>query len=508
MFRIMIAEDEPLILQSICEKIRLIDPDFKIVGAYENGEYAMLELDLVKPHVVLTDIYMPVMDGLSLIEHVNRHSPSTFCVVLTGYRDFEYARKAIQVGVSDYLLKPPTVDILSKFLKEVKAKLWKNQSLVQTELLQQWAFHKDEDRDSSSELERVAQEYFYHASYVVIYGWTPPQLQSTLLGTVEQWNMDDILNDGEKAYLIPTNSSNQKIFVVGVHSLPELRLRQLADHAIFIMSEEPLCVAVATIGKLQKELYPIISKLHKKVHSGFPLDGSRGVILQDTESHYEVPTLPIPEALEQELSALLVKQRKTEFARKLEVLLQADAWTSGTRVQWLQTLSYLMNSWILQYPELAKRSLELNWFDELEEVIWQARHAEAMILSLKELHNALFDNFEREAEIEASWLEALKAYLDTRYMDNISLTELAERFGLNASYLGRVFKRKYGQSPIDFLIQLRITKAKQLISEKPRLLFKDVAELVGYNDPFYFSKLFKQWTGQTPREFKKHPRGE
>ncbi|WP_256759707.1 helix-turn-helix domain-containing protein [Cohnella sp. WQ 127256] len=508
MFRIMVVEDEPLILQSICEKIRSIDLDFKIVGEYENGEYAMLELDLVKPHVLLTDVYMPVMDGLTLIEQVNKSSPSTICAILTGYRDFEYARRALQLGVTEFLLKPPQTENITKLLDDVKAKLWRNQSLMESEMLQQWAYRKEEDKVNSTNIQQLEQEYFYHANYVVLYAWNPPQMQVSLSTHEDKWKLDLLLLEGEKAYVIPPISSHQKIIVVGVHRISETRLYELAEHISSFLDAGMYCVAAADINKLQTELFPMISKLHKKVYSGFPLEGMKCLVLQGNENTYDLPMLPIPSLLEQEMSMLLVKQRKTEFLKRLEMLFDMDEWSSGTRMQWLQTLSYQMNAWILQYPEIARKSIEIHWKDELEDLIWQAPNTTAIIQSLKELHSSLFDALDQEPEVEASWTEELKNYLDTRYMDNIALTDVAERFGVNASYLGRVFKRKFGHSPIDYLIQVRLAKAKQLIREKPRLFFKDIAEMVGYNDPFYFSKLFKQWTGQTPREFKQQKMSE
>lgn len=508
MFRIMVVEDEPLILQSICEKIRSSDPDFRIAGEYENGEYAMLELDLIKPHVLLTDIYMPVMDGLSLIEYVKKNAPSTICAVLTGYRDFEYAKKAIELGVSDYLLKPPTVENIAKFLAEVKTKLWKNQTMVETEMLQQWAFHKDDDEAYSVNIRRMAHEYFYHVRYIVLYSWMPPQQQHAQSGQEDKWNVDALLHDSEKSYLIPSVSNNQKIIVVGVHSFSDARLLEFAEFGASQLQYGSACVAAASIGKLQTELFSILAKLHKKVYAGYPLQGTKCLIIQGNEYSYEVPTIPIPTGLEQDMSLLLFKQRKTEFMKKLDMLFQLETWSASTRLQWLQTLSYLMNSWMLQQPELAKKAVQIHWYDELEAAIWQAQDLLSMIQGLKELHSSLFDAFDQDPGVGAPWTDELKNYLETSYIDNITLNDLAERFNLNPSYLGRVFKRRYGHSPIDYLIQVRLAKAKQLIREKPRLLFKEVAEIVGYNDPFYFSKLFKQWTGLTPREYKKLPTSE
>lgn len=504
MFRIIIAEDEPLILRSICDKIRSCDPDFKIVGEYENGEYAMLELELTRPHVVLTDIYMPVKDGLSLIEHVKKHSPAAVCAVLTGYRDFEYAQQAIRLGVSNYLLKPPTNENVAGFLAEAKTKLIDNRTLIESELLQQWAFQKDAHLAHSPEIDQLALEHFYHARYVVLDVWTVPSAGGTPPKETD-WEIESLLEDGEKAYAVPSLSTGRQVVVIGVHGLTNERMTLFAERLARCQRTASACVAVASVRKPAVELHGTLARLGKLAKAAYPLQGVRVLPAAEGESAFETKPLPVPGTLEQELLALLGKQRRTEFLNKLDRLFQLDAWAQATRGQWLQALIFRMNAWMHHYPDFARRAVETGWTHELEEVIGQAADYAGLREALKELHGSLFEAFEQDRDAEASWTEELKAYIDNHYMDNISLADLADRHGLNSSYLGRVFKQKYGHSPIDYLIQVRLTKARQLIREKPRLLFKDVAEMVGYSDPYYFSKLFKQWTGLTPREYKKLP---
>lgn len=502
MFRVMIAEDEPLLRRSIVEKIGAIDPDFKVAGEYENGEYAMLEVELIKPHVLLTDIYMPVMDGLSLIRHVKDTSPSTVCAILTGYRDFDYAWKSMELGVTDFLLKPPTVDNLSKFLKDAKEKLWKNQSLMEGELLRQWAFGKPEDKLSSADSRRMAQEFFYHSGYIVLLGWVP-QLREQAAGAFPgEGGLPALLEEGEKGYAVPTPAGNQWLAVIGVHDLGSARVRRLLDAAALAAGGGPVCLTATTVVKPDSELSAAIGKLLRAASYGFPLEGTKTWALRPDELSFEKKMLPVPGSFDAEFVSLLVKQKKSELLKKLGLLFQSESWRAGTREQWFMTLSYLMNGWILHPTPFSVKAGRTHWNHELEETVWQAEDAEGLKQSLLEYFASLFD-FEGDEESEASWIEDVKDYLDARYMDNVSLTDLADRFGLNPSYLGRMFKRKYRYSPIDYLIHIRLEKAKGLIRERPRLLFKDIAEMVGYGDPFYFSKLFKQWTGQTPREYKK-----
>lgn len=120
MFRLILVEDEPRILRYLKEKINHLSSDFKVVGMYNNGEDALVELHWTQPHAVITDIRMPVMDGIELIGKVRQKLPDIQCAILSGHDDFSYLREAIKLGITDYLLKPAADEEISDLLFKMK----------------------------------------------------------------------------------------------------------------------------------------------------------------------------------------------------------------------------------------------------------------------------------------------------------------------------------------------------------------------------------------------------
>ncbi|MNE84130.1 HTH-type transcriptional activator Btr [compost metagenome] len=99
-------------------------------------------------------------------------------------------------------------------------------------------------------------------------------------------------------------------------------------------------------------------------------------------------------------------------------------------------------------------------------------------------------------------VEQTKSILEREYGQNFELERLAETVGMNASYISRLFKYKTGQTITDYLIGIRIAKAKELLTGQPDLKNYEIAEMVGYSDPVYFNKLFKKMCGMTPKDYK------
>lgn len=124
-YNILLVEDEMLLRQSLARHIDTLDAGFKVACEASNGEEALLLLKKETIHLVMTDIRMPVMDGLALAKRIHQQFPHVFTVVLTGYADFEYAREALKQGVFDYLLKPVTPEDLESTLGRVRLQLQK-----------------------------------------------------------------------------------------------------------------------------------------------------------------------------------------------------------------------------------------------------------------------------------------------------------------------------------------------------------------------------------------------
>lgn len=122
-YRIVVAEDEELLLNNLVQKIEQADEDFEIIGKAQTGSQAYELIEKLNPDVVITDIRMPVMDGIAMLEKVRKTHPLTKFVITSGFSDFEYARSAITLKVSDYLLKPIDPEELSCVLHRIKKEL-------------------------------------------------------------------------------------------------------------------------------------------------------------------------------------------------------------------------------------------------------------------------------------------------------------------------------------------------------------------------------------------------
>lgn len=122
-YTVVVAEDEELLLDNLCKKIEMVDPDFEVIGKAQTGGQAYELIEELCPDVCITDIRMPAMDGIALLKKIRERYPLTKCIITSGFSDFEYAKSAISLRVSDYLLKPIDSDELANALAKIKKEL-------------------------------------------------------------------------------------------------------------------------------------------------------------------------------------------------------------------------------------------------------------------------------------------------------------------------------------------------------------------------------------------------
>jgi two-component system response regulator YesN len=499
MFRVIIVEDEPPIRRNIRERIKASDPDFKIVGEYSNGEDALLEIDILKPHLVLSDIRMPVMDGITFIKKLKETHPNIQCAILSGFQDFEYARQAIVLGVQEYLLKPATIETIRIFLQNIKKNLAENQQFVEKELLHAWTTSHTSKLIPSVHMEN---EYFYHPVYLTCCIWNinpfTSQDQTFFSNFFEQ-----LLTAGEKKYSFPNHMANEWICILGIYSLSKSRLQLWQETFFEGFPQFVSCVIVQT-AKLKHQLAESLEKARTTVKLIHRIKESTLWIMNDPNENFIETTVVLPEKTQQYLLSFFENNRKQEFLDELATYIHQLEPLNLTRQQWIKTLGLLLNT--LSIKSSLTQDQHLFMEREIDNVLWHTASIEDLTANLKQLFAPLFQ--EVAPEQEGSWIDAMEQYLQNHYTENITLQSLSERYHLNALYLSRAYTLKKNLSPIDYLTKLRMVEAQRLIKEFPRLLFKEIALEVGYTDPYYFSKSFKQWSGLTLTEFKnKHSKG-
>ncbi|HEY9595552.1 MAG TPA: response regulator, partial [Spirochaetia bacterium] len=147
--KLVIVEDEEIIRNGLLENVKWRSLGIEVVGQAEDGQEAEELIDRARPDIVVSDIRIPFLDGLTLAEHVTEKYPGTAIVLLSGYDDFDYARRAITIGVEDYILKPIDLDNFSDVLRRVCRKI---------ETLRREKHEVEELRNGADRLKRVLRE--------------------------------------------------------------------------------------------------------------------------------------------------------------------------------------------------------------------------------------------------------------------------------------------------------------------------------------------------------------
>lgn len=172
-FRVIVAEDEKLIANNIAKYISTCDSSFEVVSICYDGFSALKEIEQCNPHVLFTDIKMPLMDGLAIVEHIHNNTPHVRCIIISGYNDFEYAKTAIKFKAFDYLLKPLNKFELSKTLRKIKDELLSEQALLNSErdtstenIVNSIIQYLQTNYEKDVNFTQIAADYNFSASYL------------------------------------------------------------------------------------------------------------------------------------------------------------------------------------------------------------------------------------------------------------------------------------------------------------------------------------------------------
>ncbi|WP_310831700.1 response regulator transcription factor [Paenibacillus pedocola] len=500
---VIVAEDEPIIKNHIIHKIEQTAPDFKVVASTFNGKDALDAVLRLKPDVVFTDIRMPVSDGMELITNIRSVMPYLPIVVLSGYDDFEYARQALRLSVLDYLLKPLETDMLMKTLDHIRDQvLSKN-----TDQQRQQISSKLHGEGGSGELPGNL-EHAVFQMFLICAGNLCNHITSLKYASLfkELWLQADwtaitaqISTSIQDWWLIDEKMPNQKFLIIAFpeHFRGDLQSigGQLSSSLLEMLVPYP--ITVCTHGSLirQSELWETAQHLRLLMEQGVCLGKSQVLIYAKNQTQHVAgaaalsaqqlkPVLDNRRALRKliyEYCAALgrdsVPQRQSEssFAELIRIIERSRVQTQtavGTNTEY-------------EIAEITSTSIH---YDEICDRIWA-------LIERGGIRDTRLDG-------TSQLVESLTQYIKNHYSEDISLEELAQQMNFSSAYLTKIFKKHMNESPLKYMINYRMSEAKRLLIEHPDLDIRIIAEMTGYFDQHYFSKVFKSIVGQTPSEFR------
>ncbi|MCR8659357.1 response regulator [Paenibacillus endoradicis] len=501
MINVLIVDDELEIRKGLYLKIDWQELGFNIIAEAINGADAIEQLSEHSIDVVITDMNMPVMDGVGLLSYIQQHYPSIKAVVLTGYDDFAYTKAAIRHRAVEYLLKPVMPDELEHILLQIKDSIMNERR------------EKVSSQESSRKHQRWYKEIRENFALHMLKGdLSPIILDKAPLIQMSEWNDTSIQI---VTYGLLTSGRAEQF------QLPfELITRELAERyveQIIICKDSSypnLIHMICSDGQYSRQQMLQSYKQELKQHLGFELVLGMSCKVQGFQQWYRA----YMDALLQwslqtsdiDQDTALQGQYNKLDEDVLTRLLQKD--DVSAVLHYIGTI--FSEAMMRSHTELVRRIFEvlialerlLQGQKLMTHTIWLNPE---QVLKLTTVDKALhyIEHYLREnrmpvkQEGNENIFKEVLSYIGQNYMYEITLPSLAEKFSYNTSYFSELFKTKVGQTFVQYVSDLRMKHACQLL-ETTELGLSDIAELTGFSNASYFSSRFKKTFQVAPSEYR------
>ena len=524
MLRVILADDEKKVILLMQKLINWQALGYEVVGVANDGLHALELVEALQPHLLITDIRMPGCDGIELIRRARELQPKLHFIVISGYRQFEYAQSALKYGVEDYLLKPLKEEELSAILLRLKDKLGQ-QAALEHQLKKSGERRQEQMIAKLFEAAERQQPFLSAAEVQDEFGY--------LFGAGSYYAAlvkPDIVNLAQAQDGYP---------VLMQHSLEIVRreVAKLTGEYAVALRREGIAVLLYLPSDQGLERKQCFTKIRKEIEKQRDLFGEMrcSVCISSCKDKSEQLSQALREALSLCRDRLCrvqpwrdaendrpdfdsryqmdsaQKKRLQETTEYLDAQRFRQELEDGYRLIFsLRPLSgQMLEDWFHQVLQASIYGLQQNGvlderlLDEMEEQFWRCAGPQDIYRLLEQQIVAQIERLQEEkSSRETRPITEAKRYIQQHYQQALRLEDVSSAVGFNATYFSVLFKKETGQNFTDYLTELRINKSKELLCSDD-LSIQDVAELVGYRDLKYFSRLFKKITGVSPSDYKK-----
>lgn len=501
--RILIVEDEVKIREGIA---RLIShkTDHTVIGEAKNGKEG-IELSLrYKPDLIMTDIRMPVMDGLEMLTQLKEEKVPSRAVILTGYSEFDYAKKAISLGVKDYLLKPIGPEEVMNLLNRMEGEIEKENKMLQgscESIIRDMILGSSEDEaESYHKLKHLMalKEDWHYRLYVGYTGSAPVAYKNHF----KEWMPSIIGRYPEcQCYTFFVETLQQFVcLVVGEEDLEGWE-SYFIQHMIKPYREQKYQPAWAveqfdTLEKLSEVFQSIQSLLNLSLTYGNDHLLKRNVHVHTTLKKYSYPI-----EIENKFKVAICKGELENLPDLAEIFYDYFE-------QHLMSPEEIRNDYIKMITFIIHMVQEIDkkLYDQIQSMSLLKRVGEVYTRNelqqlFMDLLNSMQNVHEKKEDIRNYTILKVINYIRDHYNEGITLEEVARKMELTPEYLSTLFNREMNINFSNFLKQFRISHAKRLLKGTDLKIY-EIAEAVGYSDAKYFMRVFKEVQGISPKEFR------
>ena len=537
MYRILLVDDEILVRDAIRENIDWKAMDCELVGDCDNGKSAAEFVQTHPVDIVLTDILMPYMDGMELSHFLHDNYPDIVIVIFSGFGEFEYAKKAIQYDVSEYMLKPVTAMELRAVIEKMKKKVdqrreekqklerltqtsenyQKNAIVIRSRALQDFVDNTKTREESLEELSGLGINLEAACYRVAVFDLdlysdsmqlSAQKRQESALMSFVLFNVSDEIVSQEKAG-VAYQEGNNKVCVLFMGNRTKefgekvMEICRMIQAKLKELMALDVSIGVGSWARTQQEILVSHDLADKAIEYRYLLGGR---LLIDMEEQPEENSLSIKNLVEKLVTALRAGKKENAdsiLSRIASDIKEARADKSRACVYLQQIVrsvdetceNMVPDSKLLSRREaLLQQVTKQNCFDSAFKLVKD--HTAEVFKTLSEANSS---SGQRQARLALD-------YIQKNYMNpDLSLNSICSYLNISTSYFSTIFKDLTGETFTEVLIRTRMEKAKELL-EKTTMKNYEIAEKVGFADPHYFGISFKKMTGCTPTEYAREKR--
>lgn len=508
MLKVIIVDDEPFVREGMKAVIAWQQFGLEICGEAGDGEEALALIKQINPDIVITDIKMPEMSGLELIDKAKKElSSKAEFIILSGYNDFKYAQRAIKANVFNYLLKPIDEDDLIKCLLEIKDRIRKSEQTNEENSFLDSLINGKE----VTSINKTAYKNILSSKIRYIY------LEIDVLDWLEALNEAELKEKlkglEESIYKIIHRENinclyQEQLWKYGIVLCDEiLKYYKDVEHFAEALQESisnnvnSKCVVIVgkEVESISELMSSYISCREMKKYKYF-YDKAR-VIHYDAVNKFEAKYYENQRLKIEELLASIEEGDHVKIFENITFIFEnirssnipPDIVKAFFNMLMLKVIANISekNGNVENFVEIFK---ELKYAEDISVEEIQDRLVKFSIASSKYIKSM-------NSGSQGSVIYEIAKYIDNNYNQDISLKKLAEIFYINPVYLGQLFKKSLGMYFNDYLHNKRIEEAKKLLRRSDLKLY-EIATKVGYSDANYFISKFEKITHFTPTQYK------
>lgn len=516
--KILFVDDEELIIEGLKMMLPWNELTLSLCTPASNGVEAIEIIEKEHPDIVITDIKMPLMDGLQLAEYIHTKELSCKVIICTGYADFDYAKKAIEFQVNSFIMKPVDPTELQDAIQNVMRQLKEEQ-----QNLQALQFYNNQTRNDQLTAYYLSE---YNNSDLV------PSENKFIMSVM---NIVNLKNNSENIDIIQYFDELKETSPLYKNTI--IFKNSFSSHQFILISEYNDSLENSYI---YQTIYQLIENYSLNLYTKFNLLCLAGIgsIYANTHDSFQmylrikfmVENLPASTTytiyFEHDFNQYFDCDQ-TDYKLINEFIMLMEF---GNRKQVFSFYQNMINSWSttsnallcikinIQQVLISMSNLFLKYNGSIYKLghnnadifsrIWKIQNITELINTSSILIESGYDYLFSLQNKKENLIPQITKYLNECYAQPLTLSSVANKFYINPSYLSRKFKLEEGANFKDYLNQIRLAKAQSLLVTTD-FKIRTIAKIVGYEDEYYFSKKFMNTFGQSPRSYRrKHAKSE